>query len=1050
MKPLQLTLSAFGSYGGVEKIDFTRVNHGLFLITGDTGAGKTTIFDAIVYALYDRTSGSARDSKMMRSQYALPTSETFVELTFSSGENTYIIRRNPAYEQESKRKKKDGSKIMKNVTSSVELIMPDGSVYPEKARETNRKIQEILGMDADQFTQIALIAQGDFIRLLHATSDDRQRIFSKIFHTSLYRTVQETLWKNEKEASEALQKNEDFYKMTLEQVISIPNSNVFSLWEEKKNSPISAEVIDALTKLTLEAKEHFELSQNTLFEKRNSLQTVRDKVKEISFHNKLLDDLKEAQILLEQYNKQLPQQAFLIEQLSMAKKAQIVLQKQQDYEKSKSLVDDIQTRFVSLQQWLSNNMKILQEQKEAFAIYKSSYDAITPKRTAQISRIQESFPTYKILVEKQNEYKGLQQQFQQLQCKNEQYTTQLENILAQQRQLELEQITLENNATQLVQIKEELLILQEREKALTALNKNHCNSLMSLYKEEQDSKQRSIDAQEQYEKSKHNYNTMREHFFAEQAGILASTLVDGIPCPVCGSIHHPSKRPLSKDAPTQEMVEIAKRQCEYADTLCYQANNAYLEAKHNYQNELIYITTEGQRLLGSIFSLEANGLEQVKNAVFQCKQQFDEKAQLRKALEEKEKQYENNKQKLLQLEQEEKQYRTAIADFQSTLLQNHIQLESIHTEITTMQRELSFETLHEAEMEYKHLKEEQSIADKKLTSLQKAFETCSNEQHKKLGEEIAQRNHLTTATVQMELSLITYKDAITTQGFTDETHYKSSLLSDLELVQLDKQIQQFSDKMKSAENRFELLTTQTATIQYENPEPLSHSIHEMEKEITQLEQEENLLYSIWQTNTRILVQSNLLIEEHAQLLKQYQLVSTLSKAANGKGRIKIDFETYIQRKYFQEIIHAANKRFLPFSCGQYYLQCRDMQNQFGNRASGLDLNVYSIVTNQARDIKTLSGGESFMAALSMALGLADIIQNTSGSVYLDMMFIDEGFGSLDEKSLQESIKILNQLAGDNRLVGIISHVTELKDELGKKLIVTKSKTGSRVTWDIDD
>lgn len=1048
MKPLKLILSAFGSYGNVEEIDFTRIDHGLFLITGDTGAGKTTIFDAIVYALYDRTSGGARESKMMRSQYASPSRETFVELTFSCDNDIYKVRRNPAYEQESKRKNKDGSPKMRSVPPSVELTMPDGTVFPEKMKETNRKIQELIGMNANQFTQIALIAQGDFIRLLHASSDDRQKIFSGIFHTWLFGTVQETLRNREKEAEEALKNNELIYNRTLAQVSAIPDSTLFPGWKEIASSPQGENVLSGLAALTKEAKEALDQIQRSLSEKRSSLQTLRSQLENVSRHNQLLDERNTAQTDLETLKGQEPVQLQRQSTLDMAKKARLVSYLQQDYEKNQTQTTAIQHRLEALQHWIADKTEQQKEKETALETYRKSYEETSPLQIARIDRLKEALPQYADLTQKQNSCRKLERTLKQREEESAQTDSQLDQILQDQKKTEAEQELLLGSAEQLALLQKELDSLKDRGNALHSLNQKHCSRLATLYETFLHAQKKAQEAQNDYTFCCQTYNLLSEQFLAAQAGILANALSEGMPCPVCGSLHHPAKKQLSKEAPTQEAVEQAKQARETADTDRTAAVEAYKNADYLLKSESAYIETEGQRLLGQQFSLKSGGIAQIQAELRSCRQTYSSMKQKKEELEHQKTQYEKNRRMLEQLRQDESVCRKRQEALRTALFQTQIELEKCRTEIQTQQRNLDFPTAREAERELNRLQAEQHLAEEKLYSLQKDYDELKKNLHKKSGEEAGERTHLETDIKKAEAARFRYLEELKQQGFSDEGHYRSCLLSDAAMTDLEQQIQNFSNRLAEASGRFLLLSAQTDGMQYEDTDCLTRSITDTEQEISQIEEQEKEVHHIWQNDRQILTQSKALIQEHADLQNTYQLVSTLSKTANGKGHIKIDFETYVQRQYFKEIINAANRRFYPFSSGQFLLQCRDIQSQSGNRASGLDLNVYSVVNNQSRDIKTLSGGESFMAALSMALGLADIVQNASGSVHLDMMFIDEGFGSLDETSLQEAVQVLQQLAGDRRLVGIISHVAELKEEIDRKLIVTKNKTGSSVSWDM--
>lgn len=819
MRPVRLVMSAFGSYAGEEILDFDKMDRGIFLVTGDTGSGKTTIFDAIVYALYDRTSGGVRDGNMMRSAYADLRTPTFVDFTFSCRGEKYRIVRNPDYERESLRKDKEGNPKKTQEKASVELFLPDGAVFRGNKKDTNAKIQEITGLDARQFMQVAMIAQGDFLKLLHAKSEERKEIFSRIFDTGIYGDFQEELRRREKNSYILLKEKEQAVKEQMSRIL------IFEGWEQEEELKSAVE------------KENME----------QVLPLLSGLLKE---------------------DKKREKETF--------KELEKIRNSQEQWEKRKELAGsilEVRQRILEYKGWLSENLPSEQSLKD---------------ETERLERAEK-------------EKTGALQ-------------------------------ALENNIQ-----KEREAFAQEEEKRLLRLQEIEdlkfmwANTIESM-KENRLFGERWEQSNRNYKEKVQVYEELYEAFFREQAGILSGKLKEGEPCPVCGSRTHPNKARASQSAPEQSQVQKAKIRREQAEKERENAQKLFQESAQKYKESLGRLRQEGCRLFGEGFQPgEEVWRKQASSAMDEAKKQVE-------------------------------------------LLR-------------------------------------QEYADKKRTG---------EERRKTLTEE-CRRNSSKLREARQKLELFIRK-AEQIQG------------------ELKAGIQQERIFLEKWEN------------QEESPENM---IAVSEKELERLKTERRILETRWQeasgeriSNERTEQVLKTYEKEYGALKRDYEMIHHLSQTACGSltGTAKIDFESYIQRQYFQQIIARANQRLIQMTAGQFILKCRNLEN-LGNRGKvGLDLNVYSLVTESERDVKTLSGGESFMAALSMALGLADTIGDSTGAVRLDTLFIDEGFGSLDENSREQAIRVLYDLAGENRLIGIISHVTELKEQIEPKIIVKKTKKGSRLSW----
>ncbi len=937
MRPVKLTMSAFGSYAGVETIDFECVKNGIFLITGDTGAGKTTIFDAITYALFDQTSGGGRDGEMMRSQYADGGTPTYVEFTFSYREKYYQIRRNPNYKRTSKRRNKEGELTLTKETAAVELTLPDGQVFPGRIREVNEKIVEIMGVDAGQFTQISMIAQGEFMKLLHAPSRERKEIFEKVFDTRIYRTLQMQLREQGKEVYGSLADNRKLWEHETTGVICPQDSESRNDWElcREKQESQPEQILEVLNQILKEMeKKEAQVSQK---EQENHKAFTENSLK-----------IEQAQELNQRFM-QMEQEAGKIEQLKLE-------------------ITNIQAQ--------EQEVKIQTQEQDLH------YQSQMPGLLQKIAGWKALLPKYALLKEKQkllSQIKDKQRKIEEKETKVVQSLQQKKQELQKGRELidELEQET--ELLAELRQKEKELLerqrILAEMEKRAEGLHR--LETTCSQYQEQ------VRKALEGYQKKSGEYEEKNRLFIEEQVGIIATKLKEGDPCPVCGSKEHPKKASLSKEAVTQQEVEDAKRVREQADKVLNQKREVYQEVKEQYEKEKSLLEQDAERLFGA-----EQSREQIVQEGKACREEYTRVKEQRIQTEGKQKlcEEQKKKQEQVQLKQQEleEQKEQAMEQRYSMKAEYETASQSLENLITELPYEMEQElkqNLLDAEAEKTALEQEREKLEKRLGELQK----------------LLAKNQGTLTTQQEYMNRL--KEELQGKEQADTKELESILL-----------------KLKEGQR--------------------------------ELEREKLDLAGNKSRNQQIFKNLNVLYKERSLLEEKYTTINTLDRTANGKlnQQAGLDLQTYVQRRYFKYIVAEANRRLVKMSGSQFILQCRDMENLGKRGEVGLDLDVYDLVTDRVRDVKTLSGGESFMAALSMALGMADIIQHMAGKVHLDTMFIDEGFGSLDEEARSKAIGILNELAGDKRMVGIISHVTELKEQIDRKLVVSKAEKGSHAAW----
>lgn len=928
MKPLKLTMSAFGSYAGKNVIDFTGQQQGIFLITGDTGAGKTTIFDAITYALYNQTSGGERNGNMMRSQYAQPETETYVELEFLYRGQTYRVRRNPDYKIT--KTLKNGKIREQKVPHSVELTLPDGTVFPEKKNATDAKIIEILGLTADQFSQIVMIAQGDFLKLLYTKSDERKMIFSKLFRTDIYWKIQENLRRKSMEMDERIQENDRAFEQEKSRIILLPESEELPLDELVER--LRERLKDALKEQNLRRANVEELNKKiTKYEEINklfvSLEKIRQNGKEL-----------EARQVESKERRQ---------QIENALKADKVLVAEQQNLRQQQTVEQSVQAIAKMEETLTNN----QEMFETLKTQLQEVEAEQKREAADIQKkmlaLEQSFPSYEALQNARSEEQQAKKVWEDLGKTSEES-------------------------------------FHKKEAGIAALKEQQKQQEQVVEQTKKNWEQTSLSASE----SAKHYEHMYEAFLKEQAGILAENLSAGCPCPVCGSTVHPDPAKLSDHAVTELEVEQAKKTRAAAEEKRDMAYAAFEAEK-----------TEKQKLAQAVEKEEADFVL----AQTIAKQQRKEAEQ------------------------------------------NYVSLQKIAEQI---REKLVYPSLAEAKKQYAAMQKALEAAEQEIERKRQKVSELAEAMNTLKGQKLAEEENQKTAKKLAAKTEKEYAKLLEKSGFVSEETYHLAILPERSRSKLEREEKEYESQCLRQQSEQKLLEKQVSGKTYTDTAELNEQLKAEKQALKETEKTYMELHTAYENDRSVLQNCAVYLEKGKKLESEDQVIKSLSKTANGRlsGSAKIDFETYIQRQYFKQIIHEANKRLLTMSNHQFILKLKEEANTGRKTNEGLDLSVYSLVTDSERDVKTLSGGESFLAALAMALGLSDIVERSAGAIHPDMMFIDEGFGSLDAQSRQQAIEVLAELAGDSRMVGIISHVTELKEQIDRKLVVSRTDKGSRAVW----
>lgn len=951
MKPLELVLCAFGSYGGEERIDFRRADHGLFLITGDTGAGKTTIFDGMVFALYGETSGR-REGAMMRSQYAKEEQETRVEFTFSQRGEEYRIVRSPGYLRRSRRKGRDGTYAQVAVPASLTLYDGSGAAVPGKIAELNARIREIIGLDAEQFRQTVMIAQGEYLNLLYASSRERKNIFGRLFHTDLYGQFQYRLREREKALYGKLEDN----RKAWEQEASHVRFPAGSSWEERFREAGGSQagedrqkLLDEMNGELLEEEQKKQEQEKQLEEREQNLQEeIRRAIRE----NELLDAKKQAEkeyAELAAKEEEKKQKKVLLRQAEKAgrvlDKARILEERRAEKIRAEGFLKELSEKEKAVQQ------RLKEAAKEADSGRKK-LEQERPLLTGQTAHLEELLPRFRIREEKR-----------QLLAKEE------KKLAAAERSREA--------------ARRKLLRLNGHLKLWYGQLREICR-----------------EAEKEYLEGYHC-------FLDAQAGLLAEGLEEGTPCPVCGSCQHPFPAEKKAEVMTREQVETARKNWERKKELleetvrlCQRGSQAAAGSGQGGQEErLSAFSEENLRKAGPLMEeliLQLGGFEEQRQA--------GERA-----------------------------------------------VSQLKGELGQLEAGLSEGSEQEAKQKIRFCRQRMMELEEQARQAAEQLEGYQREEEKLKGRilELRERSVELAGKVKQEEEAL--RELLEKEGFAEVKDCHTFQIPEEEQRELQKELEDYRTALVRAETNRNHYREQAGGKTYQKTEELEQRAARIREEREERKKELTLLAGILSVNTQAAGQMRKKSHERENLAQKYQVVHRLAQAANGSlsGSAKLDFQTYVQRQYFKQMIRAANRRLTRMNGGEFLLQCRDL-DQLGHRGeAGLDLDVYSLAAGKVRDVKTLSGGEAFLAALSMALGMADVIQRTAGSVRVEALFLDEGFGSLDEESRLRAIAILQELSGGKSLIGIISHVAELKEQLEKKLTVKKTRTGSSVSWQID-
>ena len=926
MRPLRLTLSAFGPYAAQTTLDLEKLGKGgLYLITGDTGAGKTTLFDAITYALYDHSSSGIREGSMLRCKYADDKTPTFVELEFEVHGVRYTVRRNPEYQRPKAR-----GEGMTTEKADATLTYPDDRPPVTKAKDVTAAVQEIIGLDYNQFSQIVLIAQGQFTKLLNASTEERSRIFRKLFRTQRYAQLQERL---QAEAA------------TLNQQRTAQNAKLDSLLGGLQFAPDDPDA-EALRTLCAQTVPETALA--------------------------LLDALT-------------ARQAAALEEAGTALQA------------TEAQLDTVQQQLGAAAQAQRLAQQLAARQAE-LAAAKPALDAARAEAdrhagdavqldalTAQVTQAQSALAAYDALDTLCRQQTEARDAARLAAAQAHKRRTQLDSLNAALAAAETELAALADADTRLLALQNRSAQLTQRGEALAKLEQRlaDCQRQAKAAHKAQESYRAAAAAQDE---ARARRDALERAFLDAQAGLLAESLVEGAPCPVCGSTHHPARALLPHTAPTQTQVEAARQSAAEADRQAQNASAAAQSALAAANEAKTSLRRDAETLLPERFTAPEGTVP------------------------------------------------LTFALMTNVLAEEAAALQTEQADCAAQCRQADADCRRKAQLE----------TDRQAKTRQRpALEQAAAEADRSAAAQNASADALEGQIAERRAAL-PYPRRADAQAALDKLEAdRSTLRTGMDTAQ--RKLKQAEQAVAAAEAAVEALTAQQTAAQKELPACSAEELTAQQTELTAaretLRSREKQLSAQLLPNRKTAAQYRAAAEARQSLESRWQWVSALAATAGGTltSKQKIKLEAYIQMNYLDRILRYANTRLMQMTAGQYELERIGAENQ--RSQSGLDLGVIDHYNGTRRSVKTLSGGESFKASLALALGLSDEVQSSAGGIRLDTLFLDEGFGSLDEESLELAIRVLSGLTEGDRLVGIISHVGALKDRIDRQVVVHKARTG---------
>ena len=1057
MKPIKLVMEAFGSYASKTVIDFREPNQNLFLITGDTGAGKTTIFDAIVFALYGESSSTLnkKTGTLLQSQFASLDVKPYVELTFSQGygddEKIYTIHRIPQHYTYYKAGAKKGLRKEKAESGSIALMMPDGSEYPQK--EANKKIIDIIHLTKEQFMQVAMIAQGEFMDVLRKSSNEKKEIFRKLFHTEIYNDIVEELNNRRKETEKSIS---DIKTRCMSEVghihVSEEHENLVFLIEAIQRGEISY-----LNELVDELESYCQVLEETLNKDKDALSKTNvlkeEKKTNLDQAKQLLNDyqvLKEAKQQLVNLNNQKEEIENNYKLSSKIEYAYNILQAYNSYTKDQKQYTDTQNK-------LENELKREPELRIQYENLKEEEKTVDTKYEQSVRLYTQEYDKATKYLENRKQLSIIEKSISNINKSIDNSTKQLTLLNKNKESLLLKQEKGKAELETLKDVEKEQVILESKHKEFKTKLDSY-NNLVKDFQSISKKEKELVSTQNEYTRLSTLYNQKNrlydeanKLFLDAQAGLLARTLEVGTPCPVCGSIHgytleeyiNAVKSLKDGEVATKEELEKMRREKDKAFVLletesakASSLNDSLKELKEKHKNDL--------KILSETFSSDAT-LNSIKETLLNEKQTL---SRLVEDLNVRKSRYQILTKELETIETKLNQYEENVKSLTDDIHQYEVKLASLDSTLTQLKSQLSYASLEEAQNAISLLNKNKQEEETAYRNFKEKLNISTDIYNKCQTLITSYKGSLPQLERSRDESYKTYANLV--------EEYKCDSWQDLTSKYQKEDIKRFNQAYMDYSKNYASVSSKIETIEKRINGQSLPELDELEKDYqdivdiysNQLEvvKEEEHTYL---NNTESLKSLDKIVSHAKEMIhKNHQLTTLYNQLSGNVSGSRMDLETYVQRTYLERILIEANSRFYDMSAGQYELHLKNIEQAGEGKNKGLDLMVYSFVTDSEREINTLSGGESFMAALSLALGMADEIKESASGIDLDIMFIDEGFGSLDDHSRDEAVKVLMDMSEGSKLIGIISHVSELKQEIEDQLVVSKDDHGSHVKWQI--
>lgn len=1041
MRPIKLIMQAFGPYAGKEVIDFTQLaNHTMFVISGKTGSGKTTIFDGISYAIYGKASGDDRTGAELRSHFAKEDLITEVELTFVLRNRTYVVCRSP---QQLKKKERGDGYTTTNAKAELSVMTEAGEkqLLASSIREVDEKVNELMQMDSNQFRQIVMIPQGEFRKLLTSDSKEKEVILQRLFRTELYKRIEEKL-KEESSALKRTVEQQTEQRTQLLQDIHVQMNE--QLKEELSKDILNDQIILPLLQEEITAMKSELLKQNKKIEndhaKRDLLNKRLLEGQEIIKQLEHLQHLEQQKVKLENERENYTQKEL---SLQLARKASLLEHQEQLCHRLKRNVDAFTAQKTASEENVTKLTALLGEKERAYEREKAR-EKERNEKLADINRFKMMHDDVHSFAKLQEEVVQLEAQIQTADRERQLTEERLENLEKFLKQLQTEKESIEKGQLRFV---ENERALDQCRDHLDKLNKFEIETskLVDRNTRLSESKQKRRHIVARYEDGKALVDELERRRHQGQATVLAGTLKPGCACPVCGSLEHPQPASEYGDGiPSETDMKAAKNDLTKLEREkeIIEKQTIQIQSEVDLQQNVL---KEVQAELATIWpEFSPKQLRALKSTVQE--RQIALKTEQKKIAEQTEKlsgiatALEKHTAEQTKVREKLKEGEQYLHMLKNTYTVKHTTLTRMISTIPESVRTVAAyeRTLHTMQSEWEKMNERLNLTQNQF---QQASEQLSGERARL--EHSKQQLH--RATQELHKERTTFKSKMEEQGFVRYEIYHDAKRTEQEIVRLETDIRHYREELRSITDRHHELANVLKHVEKPNLEKLLTEIDRLEKNLKELQTAYTHIHHKQMNNEEIAKKVTQLNEKLIKHEARYRLVGHLSDMARGQNTLRITFERFVLAAFLDEILMEANVRLSKMTSGRYQM-LRKTDRSKGNVQSGLELLIFDQYTGQERHVKTLSGGESFKASLSLALGLADVVQEHAGGVSLETMFIDEGFGTLDAESLEQAIESLIDIQSSGRLVGVISHVPELKERIDARLEVIGTQTGSRTEF----